>query len=138
MYFWMKSCHFTDIFLSKYQSIRDSIGWFSFFILGVMIMGGIKCDVFFYSIIGYCPALKLMQEFNGHNGYYWVVWSEPKIAWTKKQSIVHKIPRNQIELKQKNDENYIDSIHYFQVMSLLGWLDVFCFIGWVDLSYLLG
>jgi hypothetical protein len=36
----------------------------------VVITGGIKCKVFFYSIVGDCPALKLVLEFNAHNGYF--------------------------------------------------------------------
>ena len=35
-----------------------------------MIKNGIECKVLFYSIVGDCPALKLVLEFNGHNGYY--------------------------------------------------------------------
>lgn len=44
--------------------------YFFFLPLGVMLKCGIKCKIFFYGIVGDCPALKLILEINGHNGYF--------------------------------------------------------------------
>ncbi len=53
--------------VSLYEIIQVN---FLFLLLGVVITDGIKCKVLFYSIVGDCPALKLVLEFKGHNGYY--------------------------------------------------------------------
>ena len=35
-----------------------------------MLSNGIRCKLLFYSIIGDCPALKMILEFIAHNGYF--------------------------------------------------------------------
>ncbi|CAF1205337.1 unnamed protein product [Adineta steineri] len=52
---WLKSCFF------QLHQIKNE---------GVVLSNGIRCRVLFYSIIGDCPALKMILEFIAHNGYF--------------------------------------------------------------------
>ena len=55
----------------QFRSIDLSMTtFFSFRLLGIMLASGIRCKLLFYSIIGDCPALKMILEFIAHNGYF--------------------------------------------------------------------
>jgi hypothetical protein len=43
---------------------------FVFFVTGIPARGGFNCSIIFYSIIADCPAMKLILNHIGNNGYY--------------------------------------------------------------------
>jgi hypothetical protein len=52
------------------ESVWENSSISSFCLLGVVLTSGIECKILFYSIVGDCPALKLILEFIAHNGYF--------------------------------------------------------------------
>ena len=58
------------------------------------------------------------------NGHYELLYKG--IYQFSKTIHIHEIPNNWIVLGWRDDENYTDSSHCFELMPLLGWVDLSC------------